>query len=87
MVFRFCFRYTALHIAVERADEPLVQFLSQCDKIDLEALNYRGRNALEVTRIIPTQMMQLLRTRGVPSPYVSDSEEDSDSSDDEVSIT
>lgn len=28
--------------------------------------------------------MQLLRERGVPSPYVSDSEDDLDDSDDEV---
>lgn len=69
---------------MERSDEALVQFLTQCEKIDLEALNYRGRTVLEVTRIIPTQMMQILRTRGVPSPFVSDSEEDTDDSEDEV---
>lgn len=60
-----------------------MEFLSQCEKIDLETLNYRGRTALEVTRMVPSQLMQLLRDRGMPSPYVSDSEEDDS---DEVSI-
>lgn len=84
LILKFLSSYTALHYAVERADEDLVNFLTQCPKIDLEALNYRGRTALEVSPMVPTHVMQLLRARGVPSPYISDSEDDLDDSDDQV---
>lgn len=81
----FLFSFTALHYAVERSDEALVDFLVQCPKIDLETLNYQGRTALEITQKVPLRVMQLLRERGVPSPYYSEDEDDLDDSDDEVS--
>lgn len=83
-----CTGYTALHYAVERRDEPTVQFLLQCDKLNVEAETYGGRNALEIIRILPTSIDKALRNRGVPSPYFSDDDDDeidSEDSGDEVS--
>lgn len=80
-----CMGYSALHFAVERRDEPLVQFLLQCDKLNVEAETYSGRNALELNLILPPNIRQALRNRGLPSPYTSEDDEiDSDDSEDEL---
>lgn len=80
-----CMGYTALHYAVERRDEVTVQFLLQCDKLNVEAETYGGRNVLEINRILPPSISQALKNRGVPSPYSSDDDEiDSEDSGDEL---
>ncbi|KAJ8917829.1 hypothetical protein NQ315_010738 [Exocentrus adspersus] len=83
-----CMGYTALHYAVERRDEAMVQFLLQCDKLNVEAETYGGRNALEITPIVPPSISQALTNSGVPPPYFSDDDEiDSEDSEDELMQT
>lgn len=84
-----CMGYTALHYAVERRDEAIVQFLLQCETLNVEVETYGGRNALEVNRILPPSISQGLRKRGVHSPYSSDDSDDeidSEDNGDEVSL-
>lgn len=76
-----CMGYTALHYAVERRDENLVQLLLQFDKLDVEVETYGGRNALELNLILPPNMRQALRNKGLPSPYSSDDDDEVDSED------
>lgn len=79
--------YTALHYAIEKGDERLIHFLlSECTKLNVQALTYGGRSALQLGYLVPSPLAQVLMSRGVPSPYTSEEDDDDDSDmDDEVS--
>lgn len=80
-----CSGYSALHLAVERGDIALLQFLLQCQGIKPEIETYGGKTALEVNPSVTPEIMTFLRSKGVPTPYPSD-DDDEDDSEDEVSI-
>ncbi|KAL3269479.1 hypothetical protein HHI36_008547, partial [Cryptolaemus montrouzieri] len=72
--------YTALHYAVERNDETLLNFLlNDCEKIDLNTRSYGGNSALQLGYPIEQNILQTLRQRGVASPYSSEDEYSSES--------
>ncbi|XP_060528864.1 NF-kappa-B inhibitor cactus [Cylas formicarius] len=76
--------YTALHYAVERRDEKMVQFLlTECNTLRPETVSYGNRNALQMKILIPGKIGRLLSGKGLASPYMSSDEEDSGSEDDE----
>ncbi|GJQ71353.1 putative positive regulation of antifungal peptide biosynthetic process [Trypoxylus dichotomus] len=71
--------YTALHIAIQRGDEKLTNFLlDECKKLDVEAETYGGRTVLELGCPIKQWIEHALRQRGIPSPYISDDDDDED---------
>lgn len=75
--------YTPLHIAIQRGDEKLTNFLlKECKKLDVEVETYGGRSALELGYPVQQWIEHALRQRGIPSPYISEDEYD-DSDDDE----
>lgn len=79
--------YTALHYAVQRGDERLMHYLlTECIKLNVNALTYGGRSVLQLGYQVPANFLQLLRSKGVPSPYSSDDDEYDSETDDEVSI-
>ncbi|XP_017774370.1 PREDICTED: NF-kappa-B inhibitor cactus [Nicrophorus vespilloides] len=76
-----CSGYTALHYAMQRNDEKLVRFLlTECKKLNVHAVTYGGRSALQLGIPVTNILMDALSDRGVSS-YLSSEEEDSDSSD------
>ncbi|XP_018334475.1 NF-kappa-B inhibitor cactus [Agrilus planipennis] len=76
--------YTALHYAIENRDERLTTFLLECNKINASVVTYGGRSVLQLGFPVPSNLFDALRSRGVPSPYSSDEEYDSSSSEDEA---
>lgn len=72
--------YTALHYAIERGDENLALFLlEECKKLNPSEVTYGGRSALQIGYPVSSKVQGELKQRGVPSPFSSDDEYDSDS--------
>jgi len=71
--------FTALHYALERGDEQMAQFLlSECSKLNPTVLTYARRSVLQLGFPVPSSLAEILRLRGVASPYTSDSDEEYD---------
>uniref|UniRef100_A0A6P7GZ17 NF-kappa-B inhibitor cactus-like n=1 Tax=Diabrotica virgifera virgifera TaxID=50390 RepID=A0A6P7GZ17_DIAVI len=82
-----CMGFTPLHCAVQTGNEDVVQFLLSCKNIDVETMSYGGKDALEINhRFVSETIRQALINKGLPSPYSSEDEYDSDTSEDEVNI-
>jgi len=78
--------YTALHMAVATNNESVVNFLlSECSNLDVHAVTYGGRTALQLSPHVAEAFLNMLLTKGV-SPYCSDIDEDDDS-DEEIEYT
>ncbi|XP_055613130.1 NF-kappa-B inhibitor cactus-like isoform X2 [Uranotaenia lowii] len=77
--------YTPLHIAIDRLDEKLVQFLlEECPKLRLEQTTYAGLTAYQLAAHNQT-LLSRLRSRGAEplTPPESDYEDSDDSEEDE----
>ncbi|XP_072380098.1 NF-kappa-B inhibitor cactus [Diabrotica undecimpunctata] len=80
-----CMGFTPLHCAVQTGNEEIVQFLLSCKNIDVETMSYSGKDALEINhRFVSEKIRQALINKGLPSPYSSEDEYDSDASEDEM---
>lgn len=74
--------YTALHYALERVDEQMAHFLLyECKKLNPNVLTYGQRSVLQLGFSVPSGLAEALRSRGVESPFTSDSEYEEDSED------
>lgn len=77
-----CNGYTALYYAIEKQNEPLVQFLlTECNNFNPHIEGYNKRTALEVNQYINDSIFMALKSKGVRAMYLSDDE--SESSEDE----
>lgn len=77
--------FTALHFAIQNNDENLLKFLlTECPKLTVDAVTYGGRTVLELGYPIAIELVEELKQKGVPSPYSSEDEYDSMSSEDEL---
>nr|WMZ41591.1 cactus protein [Altica viridicyanea] len=79
-----CMGYTALHYAVQMSREEVVKFLLDCKTLDIDTMSYNGKDALEINRIVSSNIRQALISRGLPSPYSSEDEFDESDSGDEM---
>ena len=78
--------YTALHYAVANNDVNVVCYLlTECKRAQPDVMTYGGREPLEVGYNINGVIKSYFHDRGIPSPDISDSESEYDSSDDDVS--
>ncbi|KAK9890892.1 hypothetical protein WA026_012234 [Henosepilachna vigintioctopunctata] len=77
--------YTALHYAVEKQNERLAYFLlTECEKLKAETQTYAGRSALQLGLPVKGELKNVLVSRGVASPLLS--EDDSTMESDEEMI-
>lgn len=76
--------FTALHYAVQNGDKNMLKYLlMECHTLKPDIRTYGGRNALQLSFVLPADIRQTLKLKGLDSPYSSDEEE---SSDEEVDI-
>ncbi|KYB24623.1 cactus isoform 2 [Tribolium castaneum] len=69
--------YTALHYSIVRGDERLAHFLlSECTKLNADAVTYGGNSALQLGFPVPATIAEALRSRGASSPFSTASEDE-----------
>lgn len=79
-----CNGYSALHIAILKRNEKLLNFLlKECNQLDTDILTYGGLNALEICISIPTKIGEMLINRGCQPPRDFSEDESDDYSDED----
>lgn len=73
--------YTVLHYAIKQGDERLADFLlHQCPQLNVTAVTYGGNSALQLGFPVPDEVGDVLRSRGLSSPFSTDEEEEEEDS-------
>lgn len=78
---------SALHYAVKNGDERIVQYLLECPYLNADVRTYGGRNAWQWCICVPDPFSQLLRKKGLDSPFSSEDDDSSNSDDEEVCVS
>ncbi|KAF7272968.1 hypothetical protein GWI33_014282 [Rhynchophorus ferrugineus] len=71
--------FTALHYAVQNGDKNMLKYLlMECHTLKPDIRTYGGRNALQLSFVLPADIRQTLKLKGLDSPYSSEEEDSSD---------